>query len=117
VGYFVNGRQVGWVTKDSLDLGEISDNFGMVQRWRVPSAGSYQIKAIVDDVNRFTELNENNNSLEKELSVAPAGQPVPPAQKDELIQQLQLQIQELMKQLIGLMSQLVELLQKQLKSQ
>jgi hypothetical protein len=45
VGYFVNGRQVGWVTKDSLDLGEISDNFGMVQRWRVPSAGSYQIKA------------------------------------------------------------------------
>jgi hypothetical protein len=72
---------------------------------------------LVDDVNRFTELNENNNSLEKELSVAPAGQPVPPAQKDELIQQLQLQIQELMKQLIGLMSQLVELLQKQLKSQ
>jgi len=68
VGYFVDGQYVGWGIRGPMAAGETSSDFGMVQRWTATS-GSHRIMALVDDINRFQESNEENNSREETLTV------------------------------------------------
>jgi subtilase family serine protease len=51
-----------------MAAGETSSNFGMAQRWTA-AGGTHQITALVDDINRFEESNESNNSHAKNLDV------------------------------------------------
>lgn len=68
VGYFVNGSYVGYGIRGAMFAGEVSSSFGMVQRWTAQS-GSFTISALVDDINRFAESNEGNNSRAETLSI------------------------------------------------
>jgi hypothetical protein len=51
-----------------MAAGEISSAFGMAQRWTATN-GSHKIRAVVDDINRFQESNENNNAREEILTI------------------------------------------------
>ena len=51
-----------------MAAGQTSSDFGMHQRWAATS-GSHQISALVDDINRFRESNEDNNNREEILTV------------------------------------------------
>jgi hypothetical protein len=68
VGYFVDGQYVGWGIRGPMGAGTTSSEFGMHQRWTATS-GTHQITALVDDINRFEESNENNNSHAENLNV------------------------------------------------
>jgi hypothetical protein len=68
VGYFVDGQYVGWGIRKPMAAGETNTGFGMVQRWTA-TGGSHEIMALVDDINRFPESNEENNSREETLTV------------------------------------------------
>jgi len=76
VGYFVDGNYVGWGIRGPMSAGEVSSSFSMVQRWTA-TAGSHQIRALVDDINRFQESNEGNNSFTKILNVGGSSNPYP----------------------------------------
>lgn len=69
VGYWVNGSFVGWGIRGPMYAGEVSSNFGMVQRWTA-SSGSFTVRAMVDDIDRYTESNEGNNVREETLTVS-----------------------------------------------
>ena len=68
VGYFVDGQFVGWGIRGAMAAGQTSSDFGMHQRW-VATSGSHQISALVDDINRFQESNEDNNHREELLTI------------------------------------------------
>jgi hypothetical protein len=74
VGYFVDGHQIGWGIRGPMAAGETSSNFGMHQRWTATN-GTHQIRAVVDDVNRFDESNENNNARQEVLTVGNSNLP------------------------------------------
>ena len=69
VGYFVDGQYVGWGIRGPMAAGETSSNFGMAQRWTA-AGGTHQITAVVDDIDRFTESDENNNSHTENINVS-----------------------------------------------
>ena len=69
VGYFVDGQYVGYGIRGPMAAGTTSSSFSMVQRWTA-SSGTHQITALVDDINRFQESNENNNSRSENLTVS-----------------------------------------------
>ena len=68
VGYFVNGTYVGYGIRSAMSAGEVSSSFGMLQRWSA-SSGTVTVSALVDDINRFAESNENNNSRAESLTM------------------------------------------------
>ena len=69
VGYFVDGQYVGWGIRGPMAAGETSSAFGMAQRWTA-AGGTHQLTAVVDDINRFDESDENNNSHAENISVS-----------------------------------------------
>ena len=73
VGFYVNGATVhSWVTKPQLQPGEVATvtaNDGMAGAYWTAATGTNTVTAIVDDVNRFNETIENNNSLAMTLPV------------------------------------------------
>jgi len=77
VGYFVDGHQVGWASRDPMGPSERSDAFTMVQTWTPPSAGTFSVRAVVDDIDRFREADEGNNALQRALQVAGDIEPPP----------------------------------------
>jgi len=68
VAYFINGNYFSYGLRDSMAAGEVSSSFSMVQPWTA-KAGAYEIRARVDDVDRFQESNEDNNGFTKTLNV------------------------------------------------
>jgi hypothetical protein len=69
VGYFVDGRYVGWGIRGPMGASTTSSEFGMAQRWTA-AGGTHQITAVVDDIDRFTESDENNNSHAENINVS-----------------------------------------------
>ena len=68
VAYFINGTYYSYGLRSAMASGEVSSSFGMVQSWTA-AAGSYQIRALVDDINRFQESNESNNGFTKVFNI------------------------------------------------
>jgi hypothetical protein len=68
VAYFINGNYHSYGLRGAMAAGEVSSSFSMVQPWTA-AAGSYQIRGLVDDINRFQESNEGNNGFTKILTV------------------------------------------------
>ncbi|MFN7131933.1 MAG: CARDB domain-containing protein [Myxococcales bacterium] len=77
VAYFVNGQQVTWGAERALESGEALEGFQGVGAW-LAREGPATITAVVDDVDRFREGDEQNNGFELPLTVRPA-QSVPDA--------------------------------------
>ena len=70
IRFFVNGEVVAWsaTLQTALQPGQLAvirTNSGPDQKgtWKVV-AGTHTIRALVDDVNRIPESNEDNNTLE-----------------------------------------------------
>jgi hypothetical protein len=80
VGFYVNGAVKTWVTKPQLQPGEVATltaNEGYTGAYWSAVAGTNTITATVDDVNRFSESNENNNSMVMTMLVGITNTPVP----------------------------------------
>jgi hypothetical protein len=81
VGFYVNGGTVtSWVTKPQLQPGEtatLTANDGIAGPYWNATAGNNTVVAIVDDVNRFSETIENNNSMALALPVGVTNTPPP----------------------------------------
>jgi hypothetical protein len=79
VGFYVNGGTVtSWVTKPQLQPGEtatLTANDGIAGAYWNATAGNNTVAAIVDDVNRFSETIENNNSMSLALPVGVTNTP------------------------------------------
>lgn len=73
VGYLVDGRYVTWgAVRGPLAAGASVDVGTNGGPWTPPAPGTYRLTATADDVNRFAESDEGNNS--REIVVA-AGRP------------------------------------------
>ena len=68
VTYTVNGKAVGWGVEGPMKGGETKEGFWLTKAWPA-TAGSIVVKAISDDVNRFKESDENNNTLQRTFFV------------------------------------------------
>ena len=68
VAYFINGSYHSYGLRGAMAAGEVSNSFSIVQPWTA-AAGSYQVRGLVDDINRFQESNEGNNGFTKILTV------------------------------------------------
>jgi hypothetical protein len=81
VGFYVNGGTVtSWVTKPQLQPGEtatLTANDGMAGPYWNATTGNNTVVAVVDDVNRFSETIENNNSMTLALPVGVTNTPPP----------------------------------------
>ncbi len=73
VGFYVDGATVtSWVTKPQLQPGEtatLTANDGVAGPYWNATVGTHNVTAVVDDVNRFAETIENNNSMAITLPV------------------------------------------------
>jgi spore coat protein H len=69
VAFLINGQQLTFGTTTALAAGE-TRAVRAVTPWRAV-AGRHRLTAIVDDVNRYPELSEANNSLDLEFQVFP----------------------------------------------
>jgi hypothetical protein len=85
VGYLVNGQYKTWgaVAGPLPAGGSVTIGTSSVA-WTPPSAGTYGVTAVADDVNRFAESSESNNARTVSIPVATAGAPppAPPAGED-----------------------------------
>jgi len=81
VGFYVNGGTVtSWVTKPQLQPGEtatLTANDGTAGAYWNAIAGANTVVAVADDVNRFSETIENNNSMALTLPVGVTNTPPP----------------------------------------
>ena len=75
VGFSVDGTEVTWSDTDTTSLASgatvsLTANSGPynVNTWTAIS-GTHRVGAYVDDVNRISESNENNNQLTASLTV------------------------------------------------
>lgn len=69
VGYFIDGQYVTYGYSDSpLDPGASTTILSQGGSWTAV-AGSHELIAFVDDVNRFQESNEDNNTLSTNFTV------------------------------------------------
>ncbi|GAB4427192.1 MAG: hypothetical protein Fur0044_25090 [Anaerolineae bacterium] len=76
VAFLVNGQQITFGNTSALAAGE-SRTVRAVTTWRAV-AGRHRLTAIVDDINRYPELSETNNSFEMEFQVLPSTGPALP---------------------------------------
>lgn len=72
VAFFINGQQITYGSTGVMAAGE-TRLVRSVTTWRAV-AGTHRLLAVADDVNRFPELSENNNSFELIFQVLPPGQ-------------------------------------------
>lgn len=79
IEFRANGVQVGWSDTDTLSLAAgqsriIAMNNGSDGNayWTPTAAGSYTLRATVDDVNRIAETNETNNIFDMAVTVSAA---------------------------------------------
>ncbi|SHO43404.1 CARDB domain-containing protein [Anaerocolumna xylanovorans] len=80
VSFFVDGTQVSWSDNNtsSIAAGDsvtvtATGGPGSTASWSAVS-GSHTVKAWVDDVNRISESNEDNNQYSKSITVTDSGQ-------------------------------------------
>jgi subtilase family serine protease len=83
VAFLVDGQYITYGITGPMAAGS-SQIIRAVSPWR-PQAGSYTLTALVDDINRFPEISEENNSLEITFSVTP---PAPPQQADVIVKDI-----------------------------
>lgn len=83
VAFQVDGQQVTFGTSGPLSPGA-STVIKAVTPWAA-AAGHHRLTAVVDDVNRFPEISEENNTLDIEFQVA--AQP-PPALSDVVVKDI-----------------------------
>lgn len=76
VSYFVDGQFIGAGREVDLDVGAKKSGFKLPQGWRVPHGGSFEVRAVVDEIQTIPEENELNNARSRTLSVA-GGAPSP----------------------------------------
>lgn len=78
VAYFVNGQYITWGAVSGPLAAGASVRVGTnASPWTAPSVGTFALLAHVDDVNRFAESNESNNT--KTASVTVSSSAPPPA--------------------------------------
>ncbi len=79
VGFYVNsGTVTSWATRPQLQPGEtatLTANEGIAGAHWNAIAGAHTVVAVVDDVNRFAETIENNNSMALALPVGVTNTP------------------------------------------
>jgi subtilase family serine protease len=72
VAFLVDGQQITFGIAPAMGPGE-TRSIRAISTWQA-TAGSHRLKAIVDDVNRYPELSETNNSFEIAFEVIEGGQ-------------------------------------------
>jgi subtilase family serine protease len=69
VAFWVDGQQITFGNTSALAAGE-TRTIRAVTPWRAVT-GSHRLAAFVDDINRYPEISETNNSFELEFQVLP----------------------------------------------
>jgi subtilase family serine protease len=69
VAFLINGQQITFGNTSAMAAGE-SRTVRAVTTWRAV-AGRHRLTAIVDDINRYPEISETNNTFELEFQVFP----------------------------------------------
>jgi subtilase family serine protease len=67
LSFMIDDEEVGFSTSTAIDSGNSSDSFSLDIRWKVPLGNQFTLKAWVDDVNKISEDNEENNQLEVKI--------------------------------------------------
>jgi len=69
VGYFLNGASIGYGARTAMLANSSSDDFDLTRPFKASAAGEFEIKAYVDDLDRFIELDDSNNIALSTLKV------------------------------------------------
>jgi spore coat protein H len=67
VAFFIDGQYITFGTTPAIEPG-ITKNIRAVSTWRAV-AGQHQLIAVVDDINRYPEISETNNTFETSFHV------------------------------------------------